>query len=76
VDREGGRPGPPEVVHWAIQTTLAGLRAEWATIEKASALPPPRVLPGKVVPTVVVTPAGFARSWSMEVLRILRVKAA
>jgi site-specific DNA recombinase len=29
----------------AIETTLAGLRAEWATIEKASAGPPPRVHP-------------------------------
>jgi hypothetical protein len=28
-----------------IETTLAGLRAEWTTIEKASALPPPRVHP-------------------------------
>ena len=27
----------------AIETTLAGLRAEWATIDKASALPPPWV---------------------------------
>ena len=33
----------------AIETTLAGLRAEWATIEKASALPPPRVLPAWVM---------------------------
>ena len=29
----------------AIETTLAGLRAEWATIEKTSALPPPPVPP-------------------------------
>jgi hypothetical protein len=28
-----------------IETTIEGLRAEWATIEKASALPPPRVHP-------------------------------
>ena len=33
----------------AIETTLAGLRAEWATIEKASALPPPRVHPAWVM---------------------------
>jgi len=32
-----------------IETTLEGLRAEWATIEKASALPPPRVHPAWVV---------------------------
>jgi hypothetical protein len=32
-----------------IETTLAGLRAEWATIEKASALPPPRVHPAWVM---------------------------
>jgi hypothetical protein len=29
----------------AIETTLAGLRAEWATIEKASALAPPGCTP-------------------------------
>ena len=29
----------------AIETKLEGLRAEWATIEKASAVPPPRVHP-------------------------------
>src|SRR5258707_14361710 len=28
-----------------IETTLAGCRAEWATIEKASAVPPPQVHP-------------------------------
>jgi len=28
-----------------IETTLEGLRAEWATIEKASVLPPPGVHP-------------------------------
>src|SRR5262245_26712241 len=33
----------------AIETTLAGLRAEWATNEKASALPPPRVHPAWVM---------------------------
>ena len=33
----------------AIETTLAGLRAEWTTIEKASALPPPRVHPAWVM---------------------------
>jgi len=33
----------------AIETTLAGLRAEWATIEKASALPTPRVHPAWVM---------------------------
>jgi site-specific DNA recombinase len=32
-----------------IETTLEGLRAEWATIEKASALPPPRVHPAWVM---------------------------
>ena len=32
-----------------IETALAGLRAEWATIEKASALPPPRVHPAWVM---------------------------
>ena len=33
----------------AIETTLAGLRAEWATNEKASALPRPRVHPAWVI---------------------------
>jgi hypothetical protein len=32
-----------------IETTLEGRRAEWATIEKASALPPPRVHPAWVM---------------------------
>ena len=32
-----------------IETRLEGLRAEWATIEKASALPPPRVHPAWVM---------------------------
>ena len=32
----------------AIETTLAGLRAEWASIEKATALPPPRIHPAWV----------------------------
>jgi hypothetical protein len=32
-----------------IEMTLEGLRAEWAAIEKASALPPPRVHPGWVM---------------------------
>jgi hypothetical protein len=32
-----------------IETTLEGLRSEWATIEKASALPPPRVHPAWVM---------------------------
>ena len=32
-----------------IETTLAGLRAEWATINKASALPPPRVHPAWIM---------------------------
>jgi hypothetical protein len=32
-----------------IETTLAGLRAEWAPIEKASALPPPRIHPAWVM---------------------------
>ena len=32
-----------------IETALEGLRAEWATIEKASALPPPRVHPAWVM---------------------------
>ena len=31
------------------ETTLAGVRAEWAAIEKASALPPPRVHPAWVI---------------------------
>jgi len=31
-----------------IETTLAGDRAEWATLEKASSLPPPRVHPAWV----------------------------
>jgi len=31
-----------------IEMTLEGLRAEWAAIEKASTLPPPRVHPGWV----------------------------
>jgi hypothetical protein len=31
------------------ETTLAGCRAEWATIEKASALPPPRVHPAWIM---------------------------
>jgi hypothetical protein len=33
-----------------IETTLEGLRSEWAAIEKASALPPPRVHPGWSAP--------------------------
>jgi hypothetical protein len=32
-----------------IETTLEGLRAEWAAIEKASALPSPRLHPGWVM---------------------------
>src|SRR5712692_7958492 len=39
----------PLVADWPIETTLEGLRAEWATIEKASALPPPRVHPAWVM---------------------------
>jgi len=36
----------------AIETALAGVRAEWATNEKASALPPPRVHPAWVMATL------------------------
>ena len=31
------------------------------------------LLPGKLLPTVVVTPAGFAQSWRVELRRTLKV---
>jgi len=43
--------GDSPAVHAELRTiemTLEGLRAEWAAIEKASTLPPPRVHPGWV----------------------------
>jgi hypothetical protein len=55
-----------------IETTLEGLRAEWTTIEKASALPPPRVHPAWVMTKLERLDALLRRDPQRAKLEILK----